>query len=116
MALAFFANCHWACSAMAIDWKAHGLARAASLICSQNAVSSTTPFGRWMIHAVLRYWHSIFRAPSKSGLAVLLDRALRPQYRIWVDGAPFALKDTLKWRGYRCDDGTDGRPKASGAR
>ena len=49
---------------------------------------------------------------GQSGLAALLDRARRPQHRIWADGAPFALKDVLKRRGYRWNDGTDGRPKS----
>lgn len=39
-------------------------------------------------------------------------RARRLQYRIWADGAPFALKDTLKQRGYRWNDGADGNPKS----
>lgn len=49
---------------------------------------------------------------EKSGFEVLLDRARRPQYRIWAVGAPFALKDVLKQRGYRWNDGADGHPKS----
>jgi DNA polymerase-3 subunit epsilon len=32
--------------------------------------------------------------------------------RTWAEGSPFDMKDVLKVRGYRWNDGTDGRPKA----
>jgi DNA polymerase-3 subunit epsilon len=32
--------------------------------------------------------------------------------RIWAEGSPFDMKDELKKRGYRWNDGRDGRPKA----
>ena len=32
--------------------------------------------------------------------------------RIWADGAPYDLKDELKKRKYRWNDGGDGRPRA----
>ncbi|MFT9222805.1 MAG: 3'-5' exonuclease, partial [Gluconobacter oxydans] len=32
--------------------------------------------------------------------------------RLWAEYAPFELKDILKARGYRWNDGSDGRPKA----
>nr|WP_243444409.1 hypothetical protein [Acetobacter persici] len=32
--------------------------------------------------------------------------------RIWATQAPFESKETLKARGYRWNDGMDGRPKA----
>ena len=35
-----------------------------------------------------------------------------PRWQIWRENAPFDLKDKLKARGYRWNDGTDGRPKA----
>jgi DNA polymerase III subunit epsilon len=30
--------------------------------------------------------------------------------RIWAEQSPFDLKDTLKRRGYKWSDGSDGRP------
>jgi DNA polymerase-3 subunit epsilon len=108
-----FANRHWACSAMGIDWKAHGLggARLAYLLAgcglfhdAHRALDDC--------HAVLEILALNLPGTERSGLAALLDRARRPQHRIWADGAPFALKDNLKQRGYRWNDGTDGRPKA----
>jgi DNA polymerase-3 subunit epsilon len=41
-----------------------------------------------------------------------LETARKPTVRIWAEQSPFELKDTLKKRGYRWSDGTDGRPKS----
>jgi len=32
--------------------------------------------------------------------------------RIWAEQSPFELKDTLKKRGYKWSDGSDGRPRS----
>ena len=45
-------------------------------------------------------------------LAKLLEAARQPTSRIWAVNSPFETKDTLKARGYRWNDGADGRPKA----
>lgn len=109
----FFANCHWACSAMGIDWKAHGLAGARlAYLLSECGLFHYAHRALDDCHAVLEILALDLPGTKQSGLAALLDRARRPQHRIWADGAPFALKDTLKQRGYRWNDGTDGRPKA----
>ncbi|NBJ13803.1 3'-5' exonuclease [Microvirga arsenatis] len=42
----------------------------------------------------------------------LLAAARKTTIRIWADGAPFDMKDCLKQRGYRWNNGADGRPKA----
>lgn len=55
------------------------------------------------------------RQLPKSGvpaMAKLLLAAREPTCRVWAAGAPFDLKDTLKARGYRWNDGSDGRLKA----
>jgi DNA polymerase-3 subunit epsilon len=45
-------------------------------------------------------------------LSALLQEARQPRWQIWAENAPFDLKEKLKARGYRWNDGTDGRPKA----
>jgi DNA polymerase-3 subunit epsilon len=45
-------------------------------------------------------------------LAVLLGQARKKTMRIWAEQSPFDLKDTLKRRGYRWNDGSDGRPRS----
>jgi DNA polymerase-3 subunit epsilon len=32
--------------------------------------------------------------------------------RVWAEQSPFDLKDSLKRRGYRWSDGSDGRPRS----
>lgn len=52
--------------------------------------------------------------PSDAGLPFghLLASARKALVRIWAEGSPFDMKDVLKARGYRWNDGSDGRPKA----
>jgi DNA polymerase-3 subunit epsilon len=42
----------------------------------------------------------------------LLDTARKPTMRVWAENAPFGFKDILKARGYRWNDGSDGRPRS----
>ncbi|MBS1016102.1 3'-5' exonuclease [Acetobacter persici] len=49
---------------------------------------------------------------GRTALSFLLDRARAVWVRIWAIQAPFESKETLKARGYRWNDGMDGRPKA----
>lgn len=52
--------------------------------------------------------------PGDAGCAMLhlLTSARKALLRIWADGSPFDMKDELKKRGYRWNDGKDGRPKS----
>ena len=43
-------------------------------------------------------------------LALLLETARKPTLRVGAEQTPFELKDSLKRRGYRWNDGSDGRP------
>src|SRR5262249_54976746 len=47
-----------------------------------------------------------------SALAVLLERARKKTMRVWAEQSPFDLKDSLKRRGYRWSDGSNGRPRS----
>ena len=42
----------------------------------------------------------------------LLASARKALLRIWDECSPFDMKDTLKKRGYRWNDGTNGQPKS----
>jgi DNA polymerase III subunit epsilon len=63
-------------------------------------------------HALLE----VLASPLPSGAGFpfghLLTSARKALVRIWAEGSPFDMKDMLKARGYRWNDGTDGRPKA----
>jgi DNA polymerase-3 subunit epsilon len=60
------------------------------------------------------YWRSDFDLPTTGAraLAVLLESARKKTVRIWAEQSPFELKDSLKRRGYRWSNGTDGRSKS----
>jgi DNA polymerase-3 subunit epsilon len=42
----------------------------------------------------------------------MVERARRPTFRIWAENSPFDLKELHKKRGYRWNDGNDGRPRS----
>jgi DNA polymerase III subunit epsilon len=52
--------------------------------------------------------------PQSGNLALqtLLEEARTPTCRVWAENAPFDFKDLLRARGYRWNDGSDGRPKS----
>jgi DNA polymerase III subunit epsilon len=52
--------------------------------------------------------------PGDAGYAMfhLLRSARKALLRVWAEGSPFDMKDILKKRGYRWNDGTNGRPKS----
>lgn len=52
--------------------------------------------------------------PSGAGFAFghLFASARKTLVRIWAEGSPYDMKDALKIRGYRWNDGSDGRPKS----
>jgi DNA polymerase III subunit epsilon len=45
-------------------------------------------------------------------MSYLLASARKARVRVWAEGSPFGMKDELKKRGYRWNDGTDGWPKS----
>jgi DNA polymerase-3 subunit epsilon len=49
---------------------------------------------------------------GRSALAVLLERARLPRWQISATGAPYGLRGSLKARGYRWRDASEGRSKA----
>lgn len=103
----------WACSQSQIPWKEEGY--------------EGTKLG--YILAGCGFFHGAHRAVddcravveilarplSKSGvlgMAKLLDAARSTTCRVWATGAPYDMKDSLKARGYRWNDGSNGRMKA----
>ena len=108
-----FIDKNWACSAQEIDWRKHGFdgSRLAYLLSGAGFFHDA--------HRALDDCQAqleVLARPlpdlNKTALAVLLERARRPTIRIWAENSPFDLKDQLKKRGYRWNDGSDGRPKS----
>ncbi len=92
----------WACSMSEIDWKAEGhegtklsyLAAGAGFFYERHRATSDCL-------AAIELLASPLPGSGVPGLARLLERARAANWRIWAEGAPFAMKDKLKARGYR---------------
>jgi DNA polymerase-3 subunit epsilon len=108
-----FTHKPWACSVTEIDWRAHGFegSRLSYLLMgagyfhqAHRAVDDC--------HALLEILSMPLGTTGQPALGALLDRARRKTVRIWAEGAPFELKDHLRSRGYRWNDGSNGRPRS----
>jgi DNA polymerase-3 subunit epsilon len=103
----------WGCSATEVEWRKHGFdgSRLGYLLAgvglfhqAHRAIDDC--------RALIEILASDLPKVNRSGLAVLLERARRKTTRIWAEQSPFELKDELMKRGYRWNDGADGRPRS----
>lgn len=103
----------WACSMSEIDWRKHGFA-GAQLGYLLNGVGYFHQAHRAVddCHALLEILDFVLPTTGAPALALLLETARRPTLRVWAEQTAFQLKDSLKRRGYRWNDGSDGRPKS----
>jgi DNA polymerase-3 subunit epsilon len=103
----------WACSATEIDWQQYGF-DGAKLGYLLNGAGYFHQAHRAVddCHALLEILDFDLRTTGAPALAVLLETARKKTIRIWAEQSPFELKDSLKRRGYRWSDGTDGRPRS----
>jgi DNA polymerase-3 subunit epsilon len=103
----------WACSATEIEWKKHGVA-GAQLGYLLNAAGYFHAAHRAVddCHALLEVLAFELPMTGAPALALLLETARKPTVRVWAEQSPFELKDSLKRRGYRWSDGSDGRPRS----
>jgi DNA polymerase-3 subunit epsilon len=103
-----FATKPWACSMTQIDWGVEGY---------EGTKLAYLTMGAGFFYERHRAKHDCIAAIEllatplpKAGvpaMAKLLERARRPNWRIWAENSPFELKDQLKARGYRWNgDGT----------
>jgi len=108
-----FEHMHWACTQTEIDWRSHGFGGAklgyllADIGHFHNAHRAIDD-----CHALVEILAHPLPTTARSVFAELIDCARRTTARIWAQRSPFDLKDALKARGYRWNDGTDGRPKS----
>jgi DNA polymerase III subunit epsilon len=103
----------WGCSATEIDWRRHGFA-GAQLGYLLNGAGFFHQAHRAVddCHALLEVLACELPTTGAPALALLLETARKPTVRVWAEQSPFELKDSLKRRGYRWSDGSDGRPKS----
>jgi DNA polymerase-3 subunit epsilon len=108
-----FERMAWGCSATEVDWRSHGFA-GAQLGYLLNGAGFSHQAHRAVddCHALLEILDFVLPTTGAPALSLLLQNARRPTVRIWAEQSPFELKDSLKKRGYRWSDGSDGRPKS----
>lgn len=108
-----FERMAWGCSMTEVDWRTHGFV-GSQLGYLLNGAGLFHQAHRAVddCHALLEILDFVLPATGSPALALLLDTARRKTVRIWAEQSPFELKDSLKRRGYRWSDGTDGRPKS----
>ena len=108
-----FVGAAWACSMTQVPWQEEGFP---GTRLEYLAISSGFFFEpHRATDDCLAAIELLARPLPKSGLltmATLLEAARRTTCRIWAENSPFDLKDQLRARGYRWNDGSDARPKA----
>jgi DNA polymerase III subunit epsilon len=109
----FFEHKNWACSATGVEWQKYGFGGVKlPYLLTQSGFFHDAHRALDDCHATLEILGRELPGTSTTALAVLLDRARHKTFRIWAEHAPFELKDELKRRRYRWNDGTDGRPRS----
>jgi DNA polymerase-3 subunit epsilon len=108
-----FEHMAWGCSATEVDWRSHGFA-GAQLGYLLNGAGFFHQAHRAVddCHPLLEVLAFELPTTGLPALAVLLDTARKKTMRVWAEQSPFDLKDSLKGRGYRWNDGSDGRPRS----
>jgi DNA polymerase-3 subunit epsilon len=108
-----FEHMHWACTQTEIDWRKHGFAGAKlGYLLADIGIFHSAHRAIDDCHALVEILAHSPPTTTRSMFSELIDCARRPTVRIWARSSPFELKDALKARGYRWNDGTDGRPKS----
>jgi len=108
-----FAEKPWACSMSQIPWKEEGFDGtrlshiAAGLGFFYDAHRAVED-----CHAGIEVLSNILPKSKERAMSKLLSAARQDTKRIWAVNAPYDFKDILKARGYRWNDGNDGRYKA----
>jgi DNA polymerase III subunit epsilon len=110
-----FARKPWACTVADLDWQAEGIATARLDYVAFRLGFMVGGAHRGEVDCLAGVEVLSRTLPSSGALAMsaLLTRARQASLRVWALGSPYGVKDDLKRRGYRWNDGTcPGSPKA----
>ena len=109
----YFSTKAWGCTMSEPPWREEGFeGLKLAYLAAESGVFYDKHRALHDCHATLHLLSRPLPASGRTALAHLLERARRPSFRLWAEGAPFEHKDTLKGRGYRWSGGEDGRPRA----
>jgi DNA polymerase-3 subunit epsilon len=113
--LPIFVQKPWGCSQKDVAWRAHFHAIGEGLeILAMSKCGVFYPAHRALIDCQvgIHVLATVVDNDGRTAFSHLLQGVMSESLRIWATGAPFETKDTLKNRGYRWNDGSDGRFKA----
>jgi DNA polymerase-3 subunit epsilon len=103
----------WACSHAEVSWSEYGFEGSKlGYLLSQCGWFHQGHRAVEDCHALLEVLAAPLRRATACAMTHLLASARKALLRIWAEGSPFDMKDNLKKRGYRWNDGTNGRPKS----
>jgi DNA polymerase-3 subunit epsilon len=103
----------WACSHAEVSWSDFGFEGSKlGYLLSQCGWFHQGHRAVEDCHALLEVLATPLRGATACAMTHLLASARKALLRIWAEGSPFDMKDNLKKRGYRWNDGTNGRPKS----
>ena len=109
----YFSTKAWGCTMSEPPWREEGFeCLKLAYLAAQSGIFYDKHRALHDCHATLHLLSRPLPASGRTALAHLLERARRPSFRLWAEGAPFEHKDTLKGRGYRWSGGEDGKPRA----
>jgi DNA polymerase-3 subunit epsilon len=104
---------HWACSMSQIDWEQEGFAGTKlGYLLGGCGLFHDGHRADEDCRALLEILSRPLPSTGEVAMKRLLDTARKPTMRVWAENAPFDFKDILKARGYRWNDGSDGRPRS----
>jgi len=108
-----FSRKAWACSHAEVSWSDFGFEGSKlGYLLSQCGWFHQGHRAVEDCHALLEVLAAPLRGGTGCAMSQLLASARKALLRIWAEGSPFDMKDNLKKRGYRWNDGTNGRPKS----
>ncbi len=107
-----FADKGWACTMNGIDWQAEGCtSRSLEFLAYKFGIFYDGHRAVVDCQALAHILAQPLLVSGRRALAVLLDTARAPTWRVWAYNSPFQAKDILKARGYSWSSGENGQPK-----
>jgi DNA polymerase-3 subunit epsilon len=108
-----FSTKPWACSLSQVDWGQEGFdgSKLAYLLAGCGLFHEGHRADE-DCRALLEILSRPLPMTGELAFKRLLDTARKPTMRVWAENAPFDFKNSLKARGYRWNDGSDGRPRS----
>lgn len=108
-----FSEKPWACSMSQVPWKEEGFdGTRLSHIAGGLGFFYDAHRAIEDCHAGIEVLSNDLPISGELAMSKLLSAARHDTKRIWAINAPYDFKDILKTRGYRWNDGSDGRPKS----